>query len=125
MPVLVPDSISLPAPEGDWLIACFCAQWCDTCTQYRDRFEALAGRRSDAVFAWIDIEDHPDYLGEEDVENFPTLLLQHRGGTVFFGPMLPHIEHLERLMDALGVDSPTVAVRVPDVLHMLRHAHTA
>lgn len=80
------------------IVACYCAQWCDTCTQYREPFEALAQRMPSHTFAWIDIEENPELLGDEDVENFPTILLQDARGTLFFGTQLPHIQHLERLI---------------------------
>uniref|UniRef100_UPI0033428EBF thioredoxin family protein n=1 Tax=Castellaniella defragrans TaxID=75697 RepID=UPI0033428EBF len=83
-------------------IACYCAAWCDTCAQYRPAFEELAQRMPETLFLWIDIEDNPEWLGDEDVENFPTLLLQDREGTRFWGPLLPHTQHLERLARAAG-----------------------
>ena len=126
MPLLVPgtDTPALRAALADggpdtWLVACFCAAWCDTCGQYRPRLAALADAQPQRVFAWIDIEDHPDLLGDEDVENFPTLLVQVGGRVVFYGPMLPHIGHLERLLDSLGPDSPAVATGLPDVPALL------
>ena len=68
MTLRIPD---LPAPPAasKWLVACYCAAWCDTCTQYRGKFEALALARPDVAFAWIDIEEHPEYLGDEDDED--------------------------------------------------------
>lgn len=81
-------------------VACYCAAWCDTCTQYRGAFEALAARTPQALFLWIDIEDTPEWLGDEDVENFPTLLVQDTQGTRFWGAQLPHIQHLERLLQS-------------------------
>ncbi|WP_459617220.1 thioredoxin family protein [Bordetella sp. 2513F-2] len=122
MPLFVPGTDSsalrqaLARPEP-WLVACFCAAWCDTCNQYRPRLAELAERHPGHVFAWIDIEDHPELLGDEDVENFPTLLVQAGGRTLFYGPMLPHIGHLERLLGTLAQDphAATVATRLPDV----------
>jgi thiol-disulfide isomerase/thioredoxin len=108
----------LHRPDID-LVACFCAAWCDTCREYRPKFDALATRTPASAFAWVDIEDHPDLLGEEEVENFPTLLVQRAGKTVFYGPMLPHIGHLERLLASLSQDSPAVATRLPDVRRLL------
>lgn len=127
MPLLVPgpDAIALrnaftSTTEDPWLIACFCAAWCDTCAQYRPKLASLADSQPDRVYAWIDIEDHPDLLGEEDVENFPTLLVQRGSRVLFYGPMLPHIGHLERLLESLTPDSPTVTTQLPDLPALLR-----
>lgn len=107
------------AAQSGWIVACFCAAWCDSCTQYREKFDALARSTPGTPFAWIDIEDHPDYLGEEDVENFPTLVVQHAGRTLFFGPMLPHIGHLERLIQALDSSSQALDTTLPDIAALL------
>jgi thioredoxin-like negative regulator of GroEL len=83
-----------------WTVACLCAGWCGTCTSYRDSFEQLAARHPEQHFLWIDIEDQADVVGELDVENFPTLLIQ-RGDTVaFFGTVLPDPSLAERLLAA-------------------------
>lgn len=89
------------ALSGDrWIVACLCAGWCGTCTSYRASFELLAERHPDKHFIWIDIEDQADVVGELDVENFPTLLIQ-RGDTVaFFGTILPDPALAERLLVA-------------------------
>ncbi len=57
------------------LVMCFCAAWCDTCKEYQPKFESLAAQHSDTCFVWVDIEDHPELLGDEDVENFPTIAI--------------------------------------------------
>ena len=78
------------ALSGDrWIVACLCAAWCGTCESYRATFEELAARHPDKFFVWIDIEDHADVVGDLDVENFPTLLIQHDELVTFFGTMLP------------------------------------
>jgi thiol-disulfide isomerase/thioredoxin len=89
------------ALDGDnWIVACLCAAWCGTCGSYRDAFDALAARHPDKVFLWIDIEDQADVVGDLDVDNFPTLLLQ-RGDTVaFFGTVLPDPAVAERMVQA-------------------------
>lgn len=89
----------LAAHDG-MIVACYCAAWCDTCSEYRPGFEALAQRSPQHLFIWIDIEENETLLGDEEVENFPTLLIQSQQGNHFFGPMPPHPEHLERLMQA-------------------------
>lgn len=89
------------ALAGDrWIVACLCAAWCGTCGSYRAAFDALAARHPDKVFVWIDIEDQADVVGDLDVENFPTLLLQ-RGETVaFFGTVLPDPAVADRMVQA-------------------------
>jgi thiol-disulfide isomerase/thioredoxin len=122
MAVHTPDSDALRqrlAGPGVWLVACFCAAWCDTCAQYRPKFEALSEAFPEHVFVWIDIEAHPDLLGDEDVENFPTLLAQTGGRALFYGVMLPHIEHLDRLLRSLRADGPAIGTKLPDVMKML------
>ena len=104
------------------LVACLCAEWCGSCRDYRATFEALAARfAADAEFAWIDIEDESDALGDPEVENFPTLLLADAGGLRFLGAVTPHAATAERLVaNALagalpaigGADDAELATRV-------------
>ncbi len=93
--------------EGAWVIACLCAAWCDTCRAYRSGFDQLAARHPDKRFVWIDIEDQADFIGDIDVENFPTMLMQ-RGDTVsFFGTVLPDPNLADRLIQAQAERSET------------------
>ena len=112
---------ALAKPDA-WLVACFCAAWCNTCTEYRPKMQALSEARPQHVYAWIDIEDEPELLGDEDVENFPTLLIQAGQRVLFYGPMLPHIGHLERMLDNLAANGPVVGTQLPDVAELLRRA---
>jgi thioredoxin-like negative regulator of GroEL len=81
-------------------VTCLCAEWCSSCRGYREVFEAAA-RAADgrARFAWIDIEDHPEVMGETEVETFPTLLIAEDGHVAFFGPVTPHAATLSGLVD--------------------------
>lgn len=120
---VLPESVALKkrlAEPFEMLVACYCAAWCDTCTLYRDRFDALAARLPEHAFVWIDIEDFPDLLGDEDIENFPTLLIERDGEVLFFGTMLPHIEQLERLLGTLA--STPDAKGLETTLPVLREA---
>lgn len=85
---------------GRWVVACLCAAWCGTCGSYRATFEQLAERHPDKLFVWIDIEDHADIVGDLDVENFPTLLIQRDDIVAFFGTMLPDPALADRLVKA-------------------------
>lgn len=87
--------------DGDgWTVACLCAAWCGTCTTYRATFEQLAARHPDKQFVWIDIEDQADLVGDLDVDNFPTLLLQKGDTVAFFGTMVPDGGVADRLVQA-------------------------
>jgi len=84
-----------------WVVACLCAAWCGSCRDYETAFAAWAARYPEHHFVWIDIEDQADLIGDLDIDNFPTLLIE-RGATVaFFGPMEPDTRLAERLLLAL------------------------
>ena len=90
-----------------WTVACLCALWCGTCGTYRATFEELAARHPDAVFVWIDIEDQADVVGDLDIENFPTLLIQHEDNVAFFGTVLPDgglAHRMVQTQQALGAE---------------------
>jgi thiol-disulfide isomerase/thioredoxin len=87
----------------EFLVACLCAAWCDTCVAYRAGFLAMAERFPRAEFRWVDIEDDAEAVEDMDVDNFPTILVQRGSETLFNGVMLPHHEHLERLLQTIIV----------------------
>jgi len=103
-------------------VACLCAAWCVACREYGATFAALAAQfGSDADFAWIDIEDDADALGDLDIENFPTLLIADEAGARFFGPVMPQASTAERLIrgalaGGLAVDSDPALVAHVGVL---------
>lgn len=98
-----PDTLQRQLQHADThlLVVCFCAAWCDTCNAYESDFQTLAQQRPSATFIWVDIEEHPELLGGYEVENFPTIMLQTREHTLFFGELPPQISHLERMVQAL------------------------
>lgn len=89
----------------DWIVACLCAAWCDVCRQFQPRFDALAAAHPDKRFLWIDIEDQADVVGELDVENFPTVLMQRGDSVAFYGTVLPDPNQLNRLLAAQAAKS--------------------
>jgi thiol-disulfide isomerase/thioredoxin len=95
-----------------WIVACLCAAWCGTCGTYRAAFEALAARHPDKDFIWIDIEDQADVVGDLDVDNFPTLLIQHEDTVAFFGTMLPDAALADRLVKAQAAQSDAELARL-------------
>jgi thioredoxin 1 len=100
------------AASGPWLVACLCAGWCRTCGEYEATFDALARTQPGLRWAWIDIEDESDALGELalEVQDFPTLLVAHGTTLHFFGAVLPHAATLARTVEAArqAVLTPTV-----------------
>lgn len=117
-PLLDPSALQARMASNDGLtVVCYCAAWCDTCTQYEADFAALAAQLPQHAFVWIDIEDSPELLGDEDIENFPTVSIQNTGGHIFFGTLLPYIDHLERLIRHSGEpDTPPIASGGPPLL---------
>jgi thioredoxin 1 len=94
------DQLAAALDGEEWVVACLCAAWCGTCSSYRAGFDSLAARHPDKTFVWIDIEDQADVVGDLDVENFPTLLLQRGDRVAFFGTMLPDPLVADRLVQA-------------------------
>jgi thioredoxin 1 len=97
---------------AQWVVACLCAAWCGTCGTYRAAFDALATRHPDKTFVWIDIEDQADVVGDLDVDNFPTLLIQHGDTVAFFGTMLPDPALADRLVKAQVAQSDGELLRL-------------
>lgn len=92
--------------SGEITVTCICAEWCDTCRDYRKGFHALAERFPRARFEWLDTEYDAEQVGEREVENFPTLLICRGDRELFYGVLLPHPEHLARLIEKLSEEKP-------------------
>ena len=89
---------------ADYTVTCLCAEWCDTCVEYRPGFLGLAAGFPQARFRWLDIEDQADEVGDLEVENFPTIRVTRGDQVLFYGTMLPMHEHLKRLLEKLLVE---------------------
>jgi len=60
------------------------------------------------------VEDHADALGDFDVENFPTLLVQRGSDVLFFGPVLPHAGVVEGLLSR-DLSTASAVAAAPDL----------
>lgn len=89
----------------DWTVACLCAAWCNVCEAYRADFAALSDRHPETHFAWIDVEDNADLVGDIDIENFPTMLIQRGDIVAFYGTVLPDARIAERIFLAQQAQS--------------------
>ena len=72
-----------------WWVICLCADWCGVCREWRDAFTQAAAAHPELRFAWVDVEDEADAMGDVDIETFPTVLIAREGKPLFFGPVLP------------------------------------
>jgi thioredoxin 1 len=95
--------------EG-WQVICLCADWCGTCREWRAPLAQLARAQPSVRFAWVDIEDQSDLVGDVDIETFPTLLIAHGVHARFLGPVLPHAGQVERLLASLQADERATSV---------------
>lgn len=92
------DEAAAPA----WWVICLCAEWCGVCREWRGIFHEAAQSHPGVRFAWIDIEDEAEAMGDVEVETFPTLLIAQGASPRFFGPVQPSGAQLARLLASLA-----------------------
>lgn len=85
-----------------------CAEWCGVCREWRDVFTQAAATYPQLRFAWIDVEDEADAMGDVDIETFPTLLIARESKPLFYGPVLPSGTQFTRLISSVQ-DAPATA----------------
>lgn len=106
-----------------WLVVCLCAQWCDVCKLYQPSFDALASQLPGVRFAWVDVEDDEEALGEMDIETFPTLLIGRGDSAVFLGPLLPQIGVLQRMVESFTAQDADPLPVTHDAHSLLARVH--
>ena len=94
-----------PADSPAWQVICLCAGWCGVCREWQPLFEQQGRAHPQWHFAWVDIEDEAQAMGEMDVETFPTLLIAQGDEVRFLGPVPPSGAQLARLLANLR-DAP-------------------
>lgn len=116
-----PGAPDLPV---NWVV-CLCADWCGLCRDYGELFTQMAARYPGSRFAWLDIEDQAEVVGDIEVETFPTLLIADAGGTRFLGPLTPQAQTLSRLLDALAQPGQPATPHLPSTQALLRALQAA
>jgi hypothetical protein len=115
MPTIVKPKTS----SSGWIVACLCAQWCGTCGEYRAAFDALSRTNPGDSYAWIDIEEDAEWMGDLDVENFPTLLIAHGDAVQFFGTVPPYAQTIARLIANARTGHRAAGLPVEDLRMLL------
>ncbi|MGZ5181606.1 MAG: thioredoxin family protein [Ramlibacter sp.] len=111
---------SLPSRADDaWQVICLCAAWCGVCREWTPVFDELAATHPQVRFAWVDVEDEADAMGDVDIETFPTLLVAQGDRARFFGPVQPQSGQVARLLDSLLSAPATERAAAPEATGLL------
>jgi thioredoxin 1 len=112
------------SPSPSWWVICLCAEWCGVCREWRDAFTQAAAAHPGMHFAWVDVEDEAQAMGEVDIETFPTLLIAREDEALFLGSLQPSAAQVGRLIASLR-DNPAPAPGMPAEATALLHRLTA
>ena len=93
-----------------WWVICLCAEWCGACREWRDVFMQVAAAHPQLRFAWVDVEDEAEAMGDVDIETFPTILIAREDRPLFLGPLQPSAGQLTRLIASLRDNAPASPV---------------
>lgn len=95
------------------LVACLCASWCKTCTEFRAAFDKLSASDPGAKYVWIDVEDDSALVGDIEIENFPTLAVFRGDKPLFYGVTMPQEGVVARTLASLKREDRD-AIEVPE-----------
>ncbi|MBK6006175.1 thioredoxin family protein [Ramlibacter ginsenosidimutans] len=84
-----------------WWVACLCAAWCGVCRDWQPQFIAQAHAHPGLRFAWVDVEDEDETMGEVDIVTFPTLLVARGEQVMYLAPIPPLDNQFTRLLARL------------------------
>ena len=87
--------------QATWWVACLCAAWCGVCRDWLPLFTAQARAHPAMHFAWVDVEDEDDTMGDVDIETFPTLLVGRGDEVLYLAPIPPMPSQFTRLLARL------------------------
>ncbi|HEY0822546.1 MAG TPA: thioredoxin family protein [Ramlibacter sp.] len=87
--------------QPTWWVACLCAAWCGVCRDFLPMFTQQARANPHMRFAWVDVEDEDETMGEVDIETFPTLLVARGDQVLFLAPIPPLASQFTRLLARL------------------------
>jgi thioredoxin 1 len=108
-----------------WWAICLCAEWCHVCRDWREGFAEAAAAHPQVRFAWVDVEDEAQAMGDEDIETFPTVLIARDDQPFFLGPIQPSATQLGRLIASLMQNPDAAPVVEHSARDLLRRLHAA
>lgn len=117
------DSSAGESEQPTWWVACLCAAWCGVCREWLPQFTAQARAHSHMRFAWVDVEDEDETMGEVDIETFPTLLVARGDQVLYLAPIPPLGSQFTRLLARLNAQQapdPGVPSEADELLGRLR-----
>lgn len=106
------DSAGAPH-HATWWVACLCAAWCGVCRDWQPLFTQQARAHPHMRFAWVDVEDEDEAMGEVDIQTFPTLLVARGAEVLHLAPIPPSASQFTRLLAALQAQ-PEPAPGLPE-----------
>ena len=109
--------------QATWWVACLCAAWCGVCRDWLPAFTAQARAHANMRFAWVDVEDEDETMGEVDIETFPTLLVARGDEVLHLAPIPPMASQFTRLLARLQAQprpDPGVGREANALLHRLK-----
>ena len=86
-------------------------------------FTAQARAHPHLRFAWVDVEDEHEAMGEVDIETFPTLLVARGDQVLYHAPIPPMASQFKRLIARLQTQpqpDPGIAQHADALLHRLK-----
>jgi len=109
--------------QASWWVVCLCAAWCGVCREWQPTFSAQARANPHLRFAWVDVEDEDEAMGDVDIETFPTLMVARGEEVLFLGPIPPSSTQFTRLLATLQSHprpAPGIGAEAHDLLRRLR-----
>ena len=109
--------------QTPWWVVCLCAAWCGVCREWQPAFAAQARANPHLRFAWVDVEDEDEAMGDVDIETFPTLMVARGDEVLFLGPIPPSSTQFTRLLATLKAQprpAPGVAAEASALFQRLK-----
>ncbi|AGF47083.1 Thiol-disulfide isomerase [Candidatus Kinetoplastibacterium desouzaii TCC079E] len=119
--ILTPDKKIelLKNNDNSFLIACLCAEWCGICREYKSKFHELSEKMTEHYFYWIDVEENIDLINDEDITDFPTILIQNRRKIFFLGPVNTNINRLIKIIGNINLNDQNISTNIPNIWEKL------